>query len=49
MLLNLLIWLVAIVIVALLTRERGKAPDGVDHPAVVRSQQAYRRGSCDEA
>lgn len=45
MFVNLLLWLAAIVVVDYLTRERHKPPTGVDHPAVARSQAAYRRGS----
>lgn len=41
--LNLMIWLVAIVLIDYLTRERHKAVTGTDHPAVLRSQAAYRR------
>lgn len=49
MMLDLLIWLLAVAMLTFLTRERGKLPPGDEHPAVVRSQQAYRRGSAADA
>lgn len=45
MLLNLSIWLAVLVVVSYLTRDRHKAPAGVDHPAVLRTQPAYRDSS----
>jgi hypothetical protein len=42
MLLNLVIWLIAVAVVCFLTRDRNKTPNGVDHPTVLRTQPAYR-------